>query len=86
MHVCTALHGWHEQGQRPITRVSFTIAHCGMVPHYGEDMPGRRCLAYRQQDRPDVAAAAAHPYLVIRRARQGSAAASPAPAARPAPA
>ena len=44
-------------------------------------MLGCRCLAYRQQDRLDVAAAAAHPYLVIRRPRQGSAVASPAGAA-----
>ncbi|CAL8471440.1 g10982 [Coccomyxa elongata] len=46
-----------------------------------------RCLTYRQEDRLDVMAAAAQPYLVMKRSRQGSAAApaaSPAPAQKPA--
>lgn len=46
-----------------------------------------RCLTYRQEDRLDVTAAAAQPYLVMKRSRQGSAAAaaaSPAPAQKPA--
>lgn len=41
----------------------------------------RRCLAYRQQDRLSVAAAAAHPFLQLRRGRRRSAAAAAAPAA-----
>jgi serine/threonine protein kinase len=38
----------------------------------------RRCLAYRQQDRLSVAAAAAHPFLQLRRGRRRSAAAAAA--------
>lgn len=38
----------------------------------------RKCLAYRQEDRLDVHAAAAHPYMSFKRAPKGGAAAAAA--------
>ena len=36
----------------------------------------RRCLAYRQEDRLDVHAAAAHPYMSFKKPARGAAAAA----------
>lgn len=38
----------------------------------------RRCLAYRQEDRLDVHAAAAHPYMSFKKPARGAAAAAAA--------